>query len=107
MGKVSEMESTIRELRDAAASINSIADYLTGIFMTQEEPETQPEPAPVKEPAMTFEQVRAILADKSRDGFTAQVRELLQKYGGNKLSELDPACYKALVADAEGLSHAT
>ena len=103
MGKVSEMDATIRELRDAAASISSIADYLTSLYMGHEEPE----PAPVEEPAMTFEEVRAILADKSRDGFTAQIRELLQKYGGSKLSELNPACYKALVADAEGLSHAT
>ena len=103
MSKMSDMGVTIRELRDAAASISSIADYLTSLYMGQEEPE----PEPVEEPAMTLEQVRAILADKSRDGFTAQIRELLQKYGGNKLSELDPACYKALVADAEGLIHAT
>ena len=103
MGKVSEMDATIRELRDAAASISNIADYLTSLYMGQEEAE----PAPVEEPAMTFEEVRAILADKSRDGFTAQIRELLQKYGGSKLSELDPSCYKALVADAEGLSHTT
>ena len=103
VSKMSDMDATIRELRDAAASISSIADYLTGLNMGQEEPE----PAPVEEPDMTFEEVRAILADKSRDGFTAQIRELLQKYGAAKLSELDPTCYKALVADAEGLSHAT
>lgn len=107
MGKVSEMDATIRELRDAAASISSIADYLTSLYMGQEEAESQPEPAPMEDPAMTFEEVRAILAEKSRDGFTAQIRELLQKYGGSKLSELDPACYKALIADAEGLTNAT
>ena len=104
MGKMSEMESTIKELRDAAASINSIANYLTSLFMADHEPEAE-EPQP--EPPMAFEEVRAVLANKSREGFTAQIRELLQKYGGNKLSELDPSCYRALVADAEGLSHAT
>ena len=104
MGKMSEMESTIKELRDAAASINSIANYLTNLYMGDHEPEVEAE---MPKPPLAFEEVRAILANKSREGFTAQIRELLQKHGGNKLSELDPACYQALVADAEGLGHAT
>ena len=49
--------------------------------------------------------IRAILADKSREGFTAQIRELLQKYGASKLSEVDAKHYKALIADVEGLSN--
>ena len=32
MSKMSEMESTIRELRDIASSINSIANWLTEAF---------------------------------------------------------------------------
>ena len=55
------------------------------------------------EPTLTLEQVRAVLADKSRMGFTAQIRTLLQKYGAPKLSGIDPANYKALVAEAEVL----
>ena len=106
MGKMSEMESTIKELRDTAASINSIANYLTSLYMADHEPEAEAE-MPKPEPPLAFEEVRAILANKSREGFTAQIRELLQKHGGSKLSELDPACYRALVTDAEGLGHAT
>lgn len=53
---------------------------------------------------LTLEQVRAILADKSRKGHTAEIRSLLQKYGAAKLSGIDPANYKALLADVEGLS---
>lgn len=59
--------------------------------------------APAK-PVLTLEQVRAVLADKSRKGFTAQIRSLLQKYGAAKLSGIDPAHYKALLADAEVLT---
>ena len=55
---------------------------------------------------MSLEEVRAILAEKSRDGFTAQIRDLLQKYGASKLSEIDPGNYMALVADAEVLGNA-
>ena len=32
MSKMSEMEATIRELRDIASSINDIANWLTGAF---------------------------------------------------------------------------
>lgn len=101
MSKMSEMEATIRELRDIASSINDIANWLTGAFSGTEEAAPAPEP----EKALTLEEVRAILAEKSRDGFTAQIRDLLLKYGAKKLSEVDPASYKALVADAEVLGN--
>lgn len=102
MSKMSEMEATIRELRDIAFSINDIANWLTGAFSGTEEAAPAPEP----EKALTLKEVRAILAEKSRDGFTAQIRDLLLKYGAKKLSEVDPASYKALVADAEVLGNA-
>lgn len=104
MSRMSEMDETIKELKDIASSINSIASWLTEAFSSSSEPELEKALEPVKEePALTLEEVRAILANKSRDGFTAQIRELLQKYGANKLSEIDPTNYKALIADAEVL----
>ena len=54
-----------------------------------------------------LEQVRAVLAEKSRAGYTADVRELLQKYGASKLSQVDPANYEALLSDAEVIGNAT
>lgn len=101
MNKTSEMEAIIRELRDIASSINDIANCMTGAFSGAEEVAPAPEP----EKALTLEEVRAILAEKARDGFTAQIRDLLLKYGAKKLSEVDPASYKALVADAEVLGN--
>jgi hypothetical protein len=108
MSKLSEMDATIKELRDIDDSINDIANWLTGAFSADTEPEADAATAPTTkepEPVLAFEDVRAILADKSREGFTAQIRDLLQKYGAKKLSEVDPAHYKALIADVEGLSN--
>ncbi len=102
------IHATIKELRDIAASINDIANWLTGAFSADTEPEADAAPAPTAkepEPVLAFEDVRAILADKSHEGFTAQIRELLQKYGASKLSEVDAKHYKALIADVEGLSN--
>jgi len=107
MSKMSEMAMTIEELRNAAAAINDAANYLAQLF-SGEDADTQPEtPAPMQKPALTLEQVRAVLSEKSRAGYTANVRELLQKYGANKLSQVDPSNYEALLRDAEVIGNAT
>ena len=102
MSKMSEMASTIEELRKSAAAISDAANWLAEQFSGDE-----PAPEAPAEPVLTLEAVRAVLADKSRAGFTAQIRSLLQKYGADKLSGVAPANYKALLADVEGLNHAT
>ena len=102
MSKISELELVIRDLRSAATAINDVANTLSEMFSTASADEAPDAAAPV-EPQLTLEQVRAVLADKSRMGFTAEIRTLLQKYGAAKLSGIDPANYKALVADAEVL----
>lgn len=106
MGKISELDMAIRDLRSAAATINDVADTLAEIFSTESADEA-PDAATPAEPALTLEQVRAVLADKSRKGHTAEIRSLLQKYGAVKLSGIDPIHYTALVAEAEVLTDAT
>ena len=103
MSKMSDMAATIEELRSAAAAINDAANWLADTFSTTEPAEE----APVTEPILTLEEVRAVLAEKSRKGHTAEIRSLLQKYGADKLSKIDTVNYKALLADAEVLDDAT
>lgn len=98
MSKMSEMDLTIKELRDAAAAISSAADWLAEQFS-----DTQRQAAPKQEPELKLEDVRAVLANMSRKGHTAEIRDLLKKYGAEKLSGVDPANYKALLKDVEGL----
>ena len=103
MSKMNDMAMTIEELRIAAAAINEAANWLVEQFRSNDPiPESTP-----TEPVLTLEAVRAVLADKSRSGFTAQIRSLLQKYGTDKLSGIDPTNYKALLADVEGLNDAS
>lgn len=107
MSQISEMDQTIKELRDAATAILDAAEFLTKTFSnTSTEPEV-PQSEPEKETeklTLTLVDVRTLLAKKSRAGHTAEVRTLLQKYGASRLSEIDPANYEALVHDAEGLA---
>lgn len=106
MGKFSELDMVIKDLRNAATAINDVADTLAEMFITASADEA-PVVATPAEPVLTLEQVRAVLADKSRQGHTAAIRSLLQKYGASKLSGIDPANYKALLADTEVLTDAT
>lgn len=57
----------------------------------------------LKEKLPTLTKVRGILAEKSRSGKTAQVKELLIKHGAEKLSDIKPEEYQSLIADVEGL----
>ena len=104
MSKMSEIATTIEDLRSAAAAINEATTWLSEQFRGSVPVEVELQPV---EPALTLEVVRAVLADKSRAGFTAQIRSLLQKHGADKLSGIDPANYKALLSDAEDLSDAS
>ncbi|MHD0084553.1 hypothetical protein ACQX3M_11780 [Corynebacterium diphtheriae] len=70
-------------------------------------PAPEPAPAPVPEVVqVSLEQVRTVLARLSQAGHTAQVRELIQAAGANKLSEVDPSKYGQLLEQAEAIADA-
>ena len=98
MSKTGELSQAIEELRHCGNTLLGIADALTALFSGSEST-TAAETPPVPKP-LSLEEVRAVLADISRSGKTAEVRELLQKHGADKLSAIDPANYAALLADA-------
>lgn len=117
MSKMSELDGALRELKKCGESLACIAEELAGILSGSggagEKKEAGGKPGK-KEPAgkasgqepgkqYSLTEVRALLAEKSRAGFTAEVRALLLKHGADKLSGIDPSEYAALVADAEVL----
>ena len=104
MSKMNDMSMTIEELRNAAAAINDAANWLAQQFgRASEAAETAEVPAAPAKPVLSLEEVRAVLADKSRAGHTAEIRELLKKYGASKLSLVDPKHYEALLREVEVL----
>ena len=106
MSKMSDMAMTIEELRNAAAAINDAANWLAQRFSSDDKQQNRniaAKPEKKTKPSLTLEEVRAVLADKSRAGHTAEIRELLKKYGASKLSLVDPKHYEALLREAEVL----
>ena len=122
MSKTKLLLEVIQDIRSLADSLQAVAEAITenesveaptentgkktkradgGKAAKSEEKATQP---PVKEEKpMTLAEIRAVLAEKSRAGHTAEVRELLLKHGAEKLSDIDPAEYPSLLAEAEVL----
>ncbi len=120
MSKMSNLDLLLKEIDEHASALIEATkdlramfsspepdeeDGLTNTYETDESLEAKKEYEknhPVKEePKITLEDVRARLAQLSRDGKTAQVKALIQKYGANKLSEVNPDDYEALLLDAE------
>ena len=115
--------SKMKLLLDVVSDLCSLADSLQAVADAvaqggQEQPDQTTEERPAQEPEkktaakkeekaepkpLTLERVRAALAEKSRAGHTAEVKALLLKHGADKLSDIDPAEYPALLADAEVL----
>ena len=60
-------------------------------------------PAEPEKKEISIEEVRAVLAAKTRAGKRREVKELLLKYDSGKLSGVKPENYAALMADAEAL----
>ena len=124
MGKVKLLLDVIGDLR-SLADMQAVADAVADSGAAEAEMTTTKEPekagktgksaakntakkdakvmAKQEEKPLTLEEVRAVLAEKSRSGHTEEVRELLAKHGADKLSEIDPAEYPALLAEAEVL----
>ena len=125
MGKVKLLLDVIGDLRSLADSLQAVADAVADNDAAEAEMTVTKEPekagktgkaaarntakkdakpvAKQEEKPLTLEEVRAVLAEKSRSGHTEEVRGLLAKHGADKLSEIDPAEYAALLAEAEVL----
>ena len=112
MSKIKLLLDVVADLRSLADSLQAVADAVAQ--GGQEQPTQKPEKKtaakqvepPVEKPEtkpLTLEQVRAALAEKSRAGHTSEIKALLIKHGADKLSDIDPAEYPALLAEAEVL----
>ena len=126
MSKMSQLSAQLDELIRCGEALVGIAESLREMFSGEEEAtaveaaaekpaaekpkgkakkeaETvSADPVPEKK-TVTLEEVRTLLAEKSRAGHTEQVKEIIAKHGAKKLSEIDPAEYEALIAEVEVL----
>ena len=97
----------IQGLQKLSADVADLAAMLESAeapAKKQDDPVETPAPAAEEAPAKvyTYEETRAILAEKSRTGFRAEVKALLTAHGVKQLSDVkDPQELAAIVAEAE------
>lgn len=110
----SQFVSALDELRESAVRLVKASEALLEIARGEKETTQQSEPEVEKDETKTAEpnekpvslaEVRALLAEKSRDGFTAEVRAIIVAHGANKLSEIDPSECAAVMKEAEGIGN--
>ena len=87
-------------LKDLTMAVVAVVEEFGEVKVDEKAPEEQPKTEePVKKYSM--EDVRKVLAEKSSAGFTAEVRALLEKHGGTKLSAIAEAEYPAIMEEAK------
>lgn len=90
-----------KELRALADSVEQFGTLMVTDTGGATEPATKEEAE--KEVAITFEQLRAVLSEKSKDGFTAEVKAIIEAHGGNRLSDIKEEDYAKVLKQAEVL----
>lgn len=55
--------------------------------------------------AVTLEDVRSVLSRKSCRGYTDAVKALIQRFGADRLSDVSPDHYEALLREAEAIGN--
>lgn len=105
MSKMKLLLDVVDDMRRLADSLQTVADSIVGNTDADDQPDQQaaPQPEKHKAPVITIDQVRAVLAEKSGQGKTKEVKALLYKYDAGKLSGVKPEDYPALMEEAQKL----
>lgn len=97
-----ELQKLAAGLAECGKALLRMADAL--MEKQEEVPAAEEEKKPEKK--LSLEDVRRVAADKARQGHTDEVRQLIQKFGADKLSGVDAARYPALMEELEAMGHA-
>ena len=114
MDKMFELINALNALTKAVGALTEkiTSEYLNTFETIYDPAEDEPQaaeapkeqPTPKQEEAtVTFVQLRSRLSEISRSGKTAEVKELIAKYGASKLSDITESDYAAVLAEAERL----
>ena len=98
------------ELLKIAEGFSIVAEGLRGLARAEggtKEKAVKAQPSATEkaqqESPATLEGIRALMAQKTQEGKSKEIKELLQKYGAAKLSAVKPEDYPALMQEAQVL----
>lgn len=112
MSRIKLLFDVIENIRSLGDSLQILADVMASDEPKEEPKKSKPTSESKQEPLakekgnVTLENVRAVCAEKSRAGFTAEVKSIITKHGADKLSAIKPEEYAAVLAEVEVLGNA-
>ncbi len=82
--------------------LNAISTLINEIISLLKEEEN----APVEEvKTISFEEFKSELIDFARDGLSNEIRDVIEKHGVNKISELKPNQYEEVLSEVRGIAN--
>lgn len=99
MAAMNELDAALTGLSEHSKGILEAVQAIREILGGQAADEAA-EVLPEKK-LFTLEEVRALLLEKRKAGYRDEIKALLIRHGAEKLTEIDPAEYNALMAEAE------
>lgn len=106
MSKVKLLLDVIEDIRSLGDSLQVLADAMAS-GNTAEQLKTKAKSSPkAEQKAITLEDVRKVLAEKSRAGFTNEVKAIISAHGSDKLSDINPSEYPVVLKESEVIGNA-
>lgn len=105
---IPEIGNELAGVKEAAAHVitglTQLAESMTKLVAALESTDAdRPVPQAPQKKAPELAEVRALLAEISRSGKTAEVRRLLESHGCQKLSQVEEQLYEVLLEEARAL----
>ncbi len=94
--KMSELDLLLDEFEQAVNHVQELAKEIRAFFTTKEEPAEEEKP-------ISFTELRALCANKSRAGHTEEIQAMILDTGAHKLSEVEPNQSSELYQRVEAL----
>ena len=92
-----------KDLRTFSDSVYDLCDFIVeGLSV-----ESKAKATLVKKevPVISLEKVRGVLASKSQEGYGAEVKALITKFGASRLSEIKQEDYAEVLKEAEAIGN--
>lgn len=93
---MAELDAALTALSELSSAMSEAIQNVRELLGA--EPEQTPAPK-----TYTIEEVRALLLQKRRDGFRDEIKELLAAHGAERLTDVDPGEYAAMMQEAEAI----
>lgn len=116
MGKDSDIAELAEELKRCGEKLVDISKCLAELVSNTEKnvsannPSTnkkkEQKPKQSEKRTISIEEVRMVMAEKSRAGFTDEIRSIIAKHGADRLSDIDPTEFETILAEAKVIGDA-